>query len=578
MYAAGPNTPLGRYRLIALLGQGGMADVFLACTQGPGGFQKLLVVKVARFTGDPVLATMFLDEARIAAQLEHPNVVQTYEIAENGSRQYIVMEYLDGGNLAHLRQRSRKTGGISLRISLTILSHVLEGLEYAHEARALDGRELGVVHRDLSPANIMVTAQGVVKIVDFGIAKATDSYSFMQTGKFCGTFGYMPPEQSRGEPVDVRADLFAFGAILAEAALNGRLWGTATEREIASRLVNNQIPTLGRGKPIDPDLRAICERALAPQRDRRYATAGELKADLARYLAAHGGPVSQRELAQFVRTTVAEDRAQLQAVIDTQLQKLGSQSWDGIPTLELPRITHTPPYLQPQHAANDNQIVVEDRRQPQVTTADPAPVAATMPSRRLSLRFFAFCGTLLLATIVLVALRLRPSEPSTSTRAPVQPATITPLRAATSDLEIVASPADTPRGLDGEPLGADPHGGELPRNRQSYELYITAPGSPALTHRLALDLGRDPGRDAVPSPPAPPHHGAARPLLQTRPMWIAAPPKVLANVEPAPTATSSKPGIDTDVYIAPSNKRALDSNVLDDHTSKPTIERNPWGK
>src|SRR3979409_1653717 len=129
MHAAEPSTPLGRYRLIALLGQGGMADVYLACTQGPRGFQKLLVVKLARFTGDPMFATMFLEEARIAAQLEHTNVVQTYEIAEEGSRYYIVMEYLDGGNLARLRQRSAKTGGIPLRISLTILSHVLEGLE-----------------------------------------------------------------------------------------------------------------------------------------------------------------------------------------------------------------------------------------------------------------------------------------------------------------------------------------------------------------------------------------------------------------------------------------------------------------
>src|ERR1700704_2474644 len=113
MFAAEPSTPLGRYRLIALLGQGGMADVYLACTQGPAGFQKLLVVKIARFTGDPVLATMFLEEARIAAQLEHPNIVQTYEIAEQGSRRYIVMEFLDGGNLAQLRQRSSKTGGIA---------------------------------------------------------------------------------------------------------------------------------------------------------------------------------------------------------------------------------------------------------------------------------------------------------------------------------------------------------------------------------------------------------------------------------------------------------------------------------
>ena len=159
MPAAESSTPLGRYRLIALLGQGGMADVYLAATQGPRGFQKLLVVKLARFTGEPVFATMFLEEARIAAQLEHPNVIQTYEIAEEGTRHYIVMEYLDGGNLARLRQRCMTPGGIPLRTSMTILAQVLEGLDYAHEAKTLDGRDLKVVHRDLSPSNIMVTAR-----------------------------------------------------------------------------------------------------------------------------------------------------------------------------------------------------------------------------------------------------------------------------------------------------------------------------------------------------------------------------------------------------------------------------------
>src|ERR1041384_3072909 len=117
----GLETPLGRYRLIALLGQGGMADVYLACTQGAGGVRKLLVVKLARVTGEPLFATMFLSEARLAAQLSHPNIIQTFEIGEEGTHRYIVMEYLDGGNLAHVRQRMARRGGIPLRISLHIL-------------------------------------------------------------------------------------------------------------------------------------------------------------------------------------------------------------------------------------------------------------------------------------------------------------------------------------------------------------------------------------------------------------------------------------------------------------------------
>jgi eukaryotic-like serine/threonine-protein kinase len=343
MYIGQPGTQLGRHRLIALLGQGGMADVFLACAHGPHAFHKLVAVKLARFTGDPELATMFLEEARIAAQLEHPNIVQTYELAEDTARRYIVMEYLDGGSLTQLRQSSAKIGGISLRMSLTILSHVLDGLEYVHEARALDGRALEVIHRDLSPGNIMVTAHGVVKLVDFGIAKATGSGGFTHAGRLSGKLAYMPPEQLVGEPADVRDDLFSFGAILAEAALGENLWASASDGEIVTGLGNRQIPTLDRGISIDPALRAICERALAPERAQRHASAGHLKVDLASCLAALGGPVSQRELAQFVRTALGDDRVRRHAAIDAELERIGAQRWDDTPTLsELPRIAQTP--------------------------------------------------------------------------------------------------------------------------------------------------------------------------------------------------------------------------------------------
>lgn len=424
MYAREPGTPLGRYRLIALLDQGGMADVFLACTHGPYGFRKLLVVKLARFTGDPLLATLFLEEARLAAQLEHPNVVQTYEVAEDGSRRYIVMEYLDGGNLAQLRRCARRTGGIPLRTSLTILAQVLDGLEYAHEARSLDGRDLEVVHRDLSPSNIMVTAQGVVKILDFGIAKATGSDGIAQTGGFSGKLGYMPPEQLRGEPADARDDVFAFGVILAEAALQRRLWGSASEREIASRLGMDDIPPLDRTRPIDPELRAICERALAPERGQRYARAADLRADLASYLATIGGPVSQRELAQFVCATLRDDRARLQRVIDAQLQRFGAESWDAIPTLpDLPLITHTPSRTGPTGPADaavpDRRG--EDHRPSRVAEVAPAAVPAAPPPRRPGIRFTAFSGALLVAATGFALVRQpapAPSAPAPSSTPP----------------------------------------------------------------------------------------------------------------------------------------------------------------
>jgi serine/threonine-protein kinase len=582
IYAGEPSPPLGRYRLIAWLGQGGMAEVFLACTQGPRGFRKLLVIKLARFTGDPMFATMFLEEARIAAQLEHPNIVQTYEVAEAGSRHYLVMEYLDGGNLAQLRQRARKTGGISLRTSLTILAQVLDGLEYAHESRTLDGRDLKVVHRDLSPANIMVTAQGVVKILDFGIAKATDSYSVTHTGGFSGKLGYMPPEQLRCEPADARDDLFAFGVILAEAALQGRLWGHASDREIATRLGMGQIPALDRTRSIDPELRAICKRALAPEREQRYARACDLRADLASYLATLGGPISQRELAQFVCTTLRDDRARLQVVIDAQLQKYGAEDWDAIPTLpDLPRITYTPSRTGPTGPADAavRDELVEDRRPSRVAEAAPAAVPAAPPPRKLGVRFLAFSGTLVVAATVFALMRRPEPAPSPPALSSTPPASAAPPASARG--ETATGPACPTLEPAAAPLGANHDASALRSDVQRPEADIT-PGTPetsevsghrTLTPRLA------PARDAAAATGSVELHRRAR----RPPQGPATSPGPSPNNPPA-TETgsveiSSSPDSDGGISIRPPKKRVLDAIVLDQEfaTSKLTIDRNPWG-
>ena len=579
MHAAEPSTPLGRYRLIALLGQGGMADVYLAATQGPRGFQKLLVVKLARFTGDPMFATMFIEEARIAAQLEHPNVIQTYEIAEEGSRHYIVMEYLDGANLLRLRQRCSTTGGLPLRISLTILTQVLDGLEYAHEARGLDGRELKVVHRDLSPSNIMVTAQGAAKILDFGIAKATDSYSFTQTGKFSGKLSYMPPEQLRGTSVDARADLFAFGVILAESAMNETLWGTQSAPEIAAKLGNNEIPALDRGAPIDPMLRAICERALAPDREHRYASAAQLKTDLAKYLDMIGGPLPTRELAQFVRTTVEADRAKLQSVIDTQLQRLSGITWNGsTPVPDLPRVEHTPSHdatMQAEPQFEDIQIIPHTP----ATLAKPPGAPGRATTKLLAL------GGVLLALIIVfvivVAWSGKHEAPAPLTSQVTPPVMPSEPPSTTVRLEIVASPATAILTLDGKRLGANPYVGVVARDGKVHELAVSAAGFSPLSQQLAVDRDLNLRLNLVPAPvpPVVVSHIKA-PVAKATPKKLK---KVEAKVEPPiedkkPPVTSTKHGIDTDVYSKPGTKRSLDSNVLDG-SGKPTIDReNPWQK
>ncbi len=307
---------------------------------------------------------MFLDEARIAAQLSHPNIVQTYEVVETGTRHYIVMEYLDGANLARLRFRARKRGGMPLRLSLQVLIGVLEGLDYAHSARGIDGRPLKVVHRDLTPTNIVITAHGEVKILDFGIAKAADSHSFTATGRYSGKLHYMPPEQLRAESPDNRADIFSVGVSLVEAIRNDRFWGAATGPMVASRLVQGDIPTLIGVEGVDPELARICARALAARRDERYPNAGAFKADLSKYLVANGGAVSREELGAFVAETVADDRARLQTVVDSQIQRLTQLSLSSNPPPDLPRLT-----------TGDDDVIIEHVLEPGAQTPMPLPVA-----------------------------------------------------------------------------------------------------------------------------------------------------------------------------------------------------------
>jgi serine/threonine-protein kinase len=619
--ASAPGVPLGRYRLIALLGQGGMADVYLACTQGAGGFRKLLVVKLARFTGEPLFATMFLSEARLAAQLSHPNIIQTFEIGEEGTHRYIVMEYLDGGNLAHVRQRLAMRGGIPLRISLHILLQVLEGLEYAYEAPGIDGRALRIVHRDLSPSNIMCTTQGAVKILDFGIAKAADSARLTQTGKFSGKLQYMPPEQVRGEQVDARADLFAVGVMLAELALGEGLWGTMATAAIAIELSAGRIPSLDRGAPLHPSLRQICQKALAPDRAYRYASARELKQDLAAFATTLGPPVSSGELAELVRTAIESDRAKLQAIIESQLQRLGSSSKGFASTLlDLPRVEHTPAN-QPELAAG--QAVKIDSGRPLEVADKTQPTAPLETPRRRSARWIALAGPALVVVVAGGIWAARSGARGDGAPAKPVPEIVAP---ATVRFEVVVQPADATLSLDGQPLGANPFVGELARDTVLHKLAASAPGYEPSVQMVTLErdasfhlsLAKVTPTAAPPAPPVtavaapevvepaggPRHAGTAPPGgPHPHPAWVRPPgPKAPPPPPPPPVEAKAKSTgdgkrtldtgaldapatgkrtLDTGVLDAPATgKRTLDSDVLDSGSNKPkpALDReNPWG-
>ncbi|MCU0683429.1 MAG: serine/threonine protein kinase [Polyangiaceae bacterium] len=266
----------GKYHLLECIGRGGMGEVHLALADGPAGCSKLVVLKL--LLENSAVSTsaraMFLDEGRLAARLNHPNVVQTNEIGVEAGRHYLVMEYLEGQPLNRFVARAREVGaavppGLWVRMALDVLA----GLEYAHELCDYDGTPLHVVHRDISPQNLFLLYEGQTKLVDFGIAKAATQHVRTSIGTVKGRFEYMPPEQLMGLPVDQRADLFSLGVVLWEVFAGQRLF-QGSIGECMQRLTGGPLPRVSSVVPgFDPGLDALIARALERDASARFQTA-----------------------------------------------------------------------------------------------------------------------------------------------------------------------------------------------------------------------------------------------------------------------------------------------------------------
>src|SRR5258708_360366 len=325
---------LGKYRLIAKLARGGMGDVYLAVAQGPGGFHKLLAVKEMRpeFVNDERYVAMFLEEARLAARLHHPNVVQTNEVGTDCGRHYMTMEYLDGRSLYRIvKQLGKRQGGLPLGPHLRVIAEALLGLHYAHELRGFDGDPLEIVHRDVSPLNVFVTFDGQAKILDFGIAKSVESSQETQAGILKGRLAYMAPEQACASPVDRRADIYAAGVMIWEALAGRRLWPGMGDLEIYSRVIGEGAPALLSVCPSAPrELAAVCDRAMARRPEDRYPTAAALHEDLDRFIRRRDDAVSIRELGAVVGAAFEEDRHQMSSTIEEALIALRGGPQSGV--------------------------------------------------------------------------------------------------------------------------------------------------------------------------------------------------------------------------------------------------------
>ncbi len=330
--APGAAATFGKYKLFASLGRGGMADVFLAVSRGPLGFNKLVVVKRLRATlaDDPSFLNMFLDEARLAARLNHPNVVHTYEVGEEGGSFFIAMEYLEGQSLNRVIKDLAKRGEqLDEAVCARIISDALAGLHHAHTLRDYDGRPLEIVHRDVSPHNVFVTYDGQVKLVDFGIAKAASSSTVTEVGVLKGKVAYMAPEQAMGAPIDCRADVFGMGVVLWELLARRRLLAGDTAAATLHKLLNEPIPSISSARDVDAGLAAIVGRALEKDPDRRYQSAQEMREAIEEWIRVTGRKVRQEEIGAQITTLFHDVRVEVKRQIQDQMALVASAASSG---------------------------------------------------------------------------------------------------------------------------------------------------------------------------------------------------------------------------------------------------------
>jgi eukaryotic-like serine/threonine-protein kinase len=421
---------VGRYRVYSELASGGMATVHLGCLLGSAGFSKLVAIKALheQFALESEFVSMFLDEARLASTIHHPNVVASLDVVAEQGELLVIMEYVHGETLAGLLRLSRQERELPpVPVVVRVICDALEGLHAAHTA-SLAGYGLNIVHRDVSPQNIMVGADGNARVLDFGIAQAALRSRVTAAGTVKGKVAYMSPEQVQGRPVDARTDVFAAGVVLWEALTGRRLFFAPDSRDAVGLLLNAPIPPPSSVVPTLPKaLDDVVLRALARDIDARFATAH----DFAEALRNVSGEGSRREVADWVGRVAKDNLAQRLEM----LQALEASAIHTQVSLQVPAAAGSSPYAAPLPDGTHTQATTSTEVLPQ-SPPEPLP-------RNRAPWLFAAGGVLTALLVWLFAGSSRPPQAAPSAAASVAPAITTPAAAVAS----VAPPLQRERDL-----------------------------------------------------------------------------------------------------------------------------------
>jgi phosphate/phosphite/phosphonate ABC transporter binding protein len=325
----------GKFELLTCIGRGGMAEVFLARQKGEGRFERLVVIKriLPQFADDERFIDLFLEEARIAALLDHPNVVPIYDLGRVEDSYFIAMPFIHGLTVQSMMRETMSLGlPIPFGISCEIVRQALAGLHYAHERVGLTGEPMMLVHRDVSPTNLMINEQGRALLLDFGIASVADSASEEETGSLRGKLSYMSPEQVEAATLDRRSDIFSLGIVLYELLVGKRLFQCKSDAQVIDAITKDPLPDPAKERPdLPPRAGAVLLKALERRRERRFATAAEMSGALERAIE----PAGQQELRRFLH----EHFSELLSSQQIRVQRAGA----GLLTDERPTRVDRPP-------------------------------------------------------------------------------------------------------------------------------------------------------------------------------------------------------------------------------------------